>query len=155
MASKVKSIPQGFQGVTPYLCCKDAASAVEFYKKAFGATEVMRLAEPSGKLGHAEIKIGDAMVMIADEYPEMDFRSPQSLGGSPVTIHLYVDDVDALVSRAVAAGAKLQRPVADQFFGDRLGQLMDPFGHRWSVATHKEDVSLEEIQKRFAALSRS
>src|SRR2546426_8899956 len=107
MASKVKPVPEGFEGAVPYLCCRDAARAIEFYKRAFGATEVMRLAEPSGRIGHAEIKIGTALLMLADEYPEMDVRSPQSLGGSPVTIHLYVDDVDAFASRAVDAGVKL------------------------------------------------
>src|SRR5690348_9975132 len=127
MPSKAKPIPPGFEGAVPYLCCKGAARAIEFYKQAFGATEVMRLAEPSGRIGHAEIKIGAALIMLADEYPEMDVRSPQSLGGSPVTIHLYVDDVDALAQRATAAGAKVLRPVDDQFYGDRSGRLSDPF----------------------------
>lgn len=152
MTSKTKPIPEGYQGATPYLSCRDASSAIEFYKKAFGATEVMRLAEPSGRLGHAEIKIGAALIMISDEYPEMGVRSPQSLGGSPVAIHIYVEDVDAVATRAVAAGAKLLRPVADQFYGDRSSTLEDPFGHRWSIATHKEDVSPEEMQKRYAAM---
>jgi PhnB protein len=152
MASNAKPIPPGFEGAVPYLCCKDAARAIEFYKQAFGATEVMRLAEPSGRIGHAEIKIGTALLMLADEYPEMDVRSPQSLGGSPVTIHLYVDDVDALADRAVGAGAKLLRPVADQFYGDRSGRLSDPFGHVWIISTHTEDVAPEEMQRRYQAM---
>ena len=151
MAGRVNPVPRA----TPYLCCKDAARAIEFYKKAFGATEAMRLSEPGGRIGHAEIRIGDAPIMLSDEYPEMDVRSPQSLGGSPVLIHLYVDDVDALASRAVAAGAKLLRPVADQFYGDRSGTLTDPFGHRWMIATRKEDVSAAGMQKRYDALMKT
>ena len=151
MAGRVNPVPRA----TPYLCCKDAARAIEFYKKAFGATEAMRLSEPGGRIGHAEIRIGDAPIMLSDEYPEMDVRSPQSLGGSPVLIHLYVDDVDALASRAVAAGAKLLRPVADQFYGDRSGTLTDPFGHRWMIATRKEDVSAAEMRKRYDALMKA
>jgi PhnB protein len=152
MATTTKPIPDGFERATPYLCCKDAARAIEFYKKAFGAVETMRLAEPSGRIGHAEIKIGDAPIMLSDEYPEMDVRSPLSFGGSPVMIHLYVADVDALAKQAVAAGATLVRPLEDQFYGDRSGTLADPFGHRWMIATHKEDVSPEEMGKRYAAL---
>jgi PhnB protein len=152
MASKAKPIPDGYHGATPYLCCKDAAGAIAFYKKAFGATELMRLAEPTGRIGHAEVKIGGAVIMLSDEHPEIGVRSPQSLGGTPVGIHLYVEDVDALSNQAVAAGAKLVRPVADQFYGDRTGTLEDPFGHRWYVATHIEDVSSEELGKRYAAM---
>jgi PhnB protein len=152
MPSKAKPIPDGFHGATPYLCCKGAANAIEFYKKAFGATEVMRLAEPGGRIGHAEIKIGDATIMLADEYPDMNVLSPQTLGGSPVTIHLYVENVDALASRAVGAGAKLLRPVEDQFYGDRSGRLSDPFGHVWIISTHTEDVSPGEMQKRYEAM---
>lgn len=152
MTAKVQAIPDGLQGATPYLCCRNATAAIDFYKKAFGATELMRIADPSGKVGHAEIKIGAALLMLADEYPELKVVSPESLGGSPVTIHIYVEDVDALVERAVAAGAELRRPVQDQFYGDRSGLLVDPFGHVWSFATHKEDVSPEELQKRAAAL---
>ena len=151
----VKPIPNERQALTPYVIVKDAAKAIDFYKKAFGATEAMRLSEPGGRIGHAEIRIGDAPIMLSDEYPEMDVRSPQSLGGSPVLIHLYVDDVDALASRAVAAGAKLLRPVADQFYGDRSGTLTDPFGHRWMIATRKEDVSAAEMQKRYDALMKA
>jgi PhnB protein len=151
--SKVRPIPEGYHSVTPYLCCRDAAAAIEFYKKAFGATEVMRMGAPDGKVGHAEIRIGDSRVMLADEFPEMGFLSPQSVGGSPVMLHLYVEDVDATVPKAVAAGAKITRAVEDQFYGDRGGQLDDPFGHKWYVSTRKEDLSSEEVQKRMAPTS--
>ena len=151
--SKVKPIPEGYHSVTPYLCCRDAAAAIEFYRKAFGATELMRMGAPGEKIGHAEIQIGDSHVMLADEFPEMGFLSPQTVGGSPVTLHLYVEDVDATVPNAVAEGAKLTRPVEDQFYGDRGGQLQDPFGHKWYVSTHKEDVSPEEIKKRMTPKS--
>jgi PhnB protein len=149
--AKVKPIPEGYHSTTPYLCVNGAAAAIEFYKKAFGAKEVLRMADPSGKVGHAEIQIGDSRLMLADEYPEMGFLSPKSIGGTPVMMHLYVEDVDATVPRAVAAGAKVTREVADQFYGDRGGKIEDPFGHSWYVATHKEDLSQEEIQKRAAA----
>jgi PhnB protein len=152
MSKPANSIPDGFHGVTPYLCCRDAARAIEFYKQAFGATEMMRLAEPSGRIGHADLRIGDAVIMLADEYPDMGVKSPQAFGGSPVGLHLYVDDVDAVTKRAVAAGAKLVRPVEDQFYGDRSGTLEDPFGHRWYIATHKEDLTSEEVNRRYAAL---
>lgn len=152
MTSKTKPIPDDYQSAIPYLCVKDAAAAIEFYKKAFGAIEVLRIPDPSGKVGHAEIKIGNAPIMLSDEYPEMQVVSPQTLGGSPVTIMIYFEDVDALAKQAVAAGAKLVRPVEDQFYGDRAGKLADPFGHVWWLATHKEDVSADEIQKRAAAL---
>jgi len=151
MTSKVKPIPKGYHTVTPYLIVKDAAGAIEFYKNAFGATEVMRMMGPSGKVMHAEIKMGDSLIMIADEFPEMDVRSPQSFGGSPVSIHLYVEDVDALANQAMRAGAKVLRPVKDQFYGDRSGTFADPFGHVWHIATHKEDLSPEEIHQRFKA----
>jgi PhnB protein len=147
----VKPIPAGYSAVTPYLSVKDAAGAIQFYQRAFGARERMRLAAPDGKLAHAEIEIGDALIMLADECPDMGFRSPPSIGGSPVMLHLYVEDVDALFSQAVAAGATVLRPVADQFYGDRTGTLVDPFGHCWSIGTHVEDVAPEEIEKRFAA----
>ncbi len=152
MADKVKPVPDGYQGATPYLCVKGAADAIEFYKKAFGATETMRLTGPDGRLGHAEIRIGPACVMLADEFPEMGVVSPKTLGGSPVTIHLYVEDVDALAGRAQAAGIKVLRPVTDQFYGDRGGKFEDPFGHLWFLATHKEDVSPEEMSRRAAAM---
>jgi len=137
------------------LIVNDGARAIEFYKKAFGATELFRMAGPDGKIGHAEIKIGDSPIMLADEVPAMGHRSPQSLGGSPVSILLYVEDVDAVFNQAVAAGAKVARPVADQFYGDRTGGVTDPFGHAWYIATHKEDVSSEELQKRAAAAGRA
>ena len=146
-----KPIPDGYHTATPYLIANGAARAIKFYEEAFGATELFRLADPSGKVGHAEISIGDSRIMLADEYPEMGFRSPQSLGGSPVGIHLYVEDVDSMTGRAVAAGAKVLREVQDQFYGDRSGTLVDPFGHVWTIATHKKDVSPEEIEKHFEA----
>jgi len=152
MTNKVKPIPEGYSAVTPYLCVRDAARAIEFYKEVFGATESMRLDAPDGKVGHAELKIGDAPFMLADEFPEMDFVSPLTLGGSPITIMVYVEDVDATASRAVAAGAKELKPVADQFYGDRAGKFADPFGHVWMIATHTEDVSPEEIERRVAAM---
>jgi len=136
------------------LIIKGSARAIEFYKKAFGATELMRMAQPDGRIGHAEIRIGNSPIMLADEVPEMGHRSPQSLGGSPVSILLYVEDVDALFNQAVSAGAKVQKPVQDQFYGDRIGGVTDPFGHVWYIATHKEEVSPEEMRKRAAAAGR-
>jgi PhnB protein len=147
----VRPIPANQRGITPYLCVKDAARAIEFYKTAFGAQETMRIGAPGDKVGHAELRFGDATLMLADEFPEMDFRGPQSLGGSPVMLHVYVEDADASVERALKAGATLKRPVADQFYGDRGGQIVDPFGHSWWLATHKEELSREEIEKRAAA----
>jgi PhnB protein len=151
MAGKVRPIPKGYYTVTPYLIVNGAANALNFYKRAFDAEELMRVADPSGKVGHAEIKIGNSPIMLADEFPEMGYRGPQSLGGSPVSILLYVEDVDAQFNRAVAAGAKVRKPVADQFYGDRSGTLEDPFGHIWTIATHKVDLTFEEIRKRAAA----
>lgn len=151
----VKPIPDGYRGATPYLCVKGAAQAIEFYQHAFGAVELMRIANTTGGVGHAEIKIGDAIVMLSDEAPEMNVRSPVSIGGSPVAIMLYFEDVDAVAKQAVAAGAKLLRAVEDQFYGDRGGKLQDPFGHIWWIATHIEDVAPEEMRKRAAALYRS
>src|SRR4051794_33018507 len=148
----LKPIPEGYHAVTPYLIISGAAKALEFYKKALGATEVMRL-DHGGKIGHAEIKLGDSHVMLADEFPEMGARSPLSIGGTPVGICLYVPNVDAVFKQAVDAGAKVDRPVQDQFYGDRSGTVIDPFGHKWTIATHIEDVSPEEIGKRMAAWS--
>jgi uncharacterized glyoxalase superfamily protein PhnB len=145
--SAVKSIPEGSHTITPHLVCAGAADAIEFYKKAFNATEMMRMPGTKGRLMHAEIRIGDSNVMLVDEMPEWGALGPKSLKGSPVTIHLYVEDVDAVVARAVSAGAKIKMPVEDAFWGDRYGQIEDPFGHYWSVATHVRDVSPEEMQR--------
>ncbi len=147
----VKSIPKGYESVTPYLIVDGAAAAIEFYKNVFGASERMRFAAPGGRIGHAELIIGGSVIMLADEHPEMGARGPHSIGGSPVGIHLYIEDVDAVASRAVAAGAKLLRPAADQFYGDRLGTIEDPFGHLWHIATHIEDVPPDEMRRRAEA----
>jgi PhnB protein len=144
---KVKPIPEDMHSITPHLVCAGAADAIEFYKKAFGAREEARLPGPGGKLMHAMIRIGDSAVMLVDEMPEHGALGPKSLKGSPVTIHLYVENADATVERAVKAGAKVTMPVADMFWGDRYGQLEDPFGHHWSIGTHVRDVSMEEMQK--------
>lgn len=154
-AKKVNFIPKGYNVVTPYLSVKGAAEAIAFYKKVFGAKEVMRMAGPNGTIGHAEIQVGDSRIMLADEFPEMNFRSPRSVGGTPVHIHLYVQDVDRVAKKAVAAGAKQLRPVADQFYGDRSGSLEDPFGHVWHVATHIADIPMKELKKRAAAMAAS
>jgi len=148
----VKAIPAGHSTVTPYLAIKNAAKALEFYKNAFGATESYKLMMPDGRLGHAEIRLGDSMIMLADEFPEDGGKAPETLGGSPVCIHLYVEDVDAFFKKALAAGAKELKPVMDQFYGDRSGQIEDPFGHLWWIATHKEDIAPEEMQKRVQAM---
>jgi PhnB protein len=141
-------IPAGYHSVTPYLACGDAAGAIEFYKKAFGAVELLRMPAPGGGIGHAEVKIGDSHVMLTDEYGQMDFLSPRSRGGTTVHLHLYVKDADATAARAVAAGAKLLQPIEDKFYGDRTGSLEDPFGHVWHIATHTEDLSKAELRKR-------
>lgn len=153
MNTKTKPVPEGYHTATPYLIVRSAARAIEFYKDVFGATELTRLATPDGKVGHAEIRIGDSRIMLADEFPEWDARSPQTIGGSAVHIMLYVEDVDAVVSQAVAAGAKLFKPVADQFYGDRSGTVTDPFGYHWTLSTHIEDVSPEELERRMAAMA--
>lgn len=153
MASTVRPVPEGYHTVTPYLSIDGAAAAIEFYKKAFGAEELFRMAQPDGRVGHAELQIGDSRLMLADEYPEMNFRGPSSIGATPVMLHLYVEDVDAAFARAVAAGAKVTRPLRDEFYGDRTGSVEDPFGHRWSLATHVRDVSKEEMRKHAAAAS--
>ena len=154
MASSTQAAPESRAIVTPYLSLRNAAAAVEFYKKAFGAIETMRLMQPDGRLGHSEITIEGARIMLADEFPEYGFSSPQTLGGSPIHIHLEVPDVDAFARRAVEAGATLERPVADQFYGARSGQLRDPFGYTWSVSTHKETLSNEEMQRRLDEMAR-
>ena len=150
--SKVNPIPEGYHTVTPYLCLSDAAAALDFYQKAFGATELFRMAGPDGKVGHAELKIGNSILMMASEFPEMGFRSPQTLGGSPIALMIYVEDVDAFAEKAVAAGATLDKPIENKFYGDRSGSLKDPFGYSWYVSTHVEDVSPEELEKRMAAM---
>jgi PhnB protein len=152
MASKTHYIPEGYHTATPYLVVNGGARAIEFYKQAFGATEMVRMDAPGGKIGHAEIKIGDSYIMLADEHPEMDARSPQTIGGTPVGLCLYVEDCDTMFKRAISLGAKSLKPLQDQFYGDRSGTILDPFGHKWTIATHKEDVSPEEMQKRVAAL---
>jgi PhnB protein len=150
-SGKVKPIPEGYHTATPYLIVKNAAKAIDFYSRAFGATELMRFPDPSGKIGHAEIKIGDSVIMLADEFPEMEHKSPQTLGGTASSIMLYVDDADTVFKRAIASGAKQIRPVEDQFYGDRSGFLQDPFGHQWAISTHVEDVPPEEMKQRMEA----
>lgn len=145
-----KAIPEGYASVTPYLIVRGADRALAFYREAFDAAELVRMPGPDGRIGHAEIQIGTSRVMLADEFPEMGARSPQTIGGSPVNLLLYVDDVDTVFPRAVAAGGQVLRPVKDQFYGDRSGTLQDPFGHLWTVATHKEDLSPEEMKRRSA-----
>ncbi len=152
---KTSPAPKGYHAVTPYLSVKGAADAIAFYKKAFGAKEIMRMPGPGGTIGHAEIEIGGSRIMLADEYPEMNFLSPRSFGGASVHIHLYVQSADAVAKKATAAGAKLLRPVADQFYGDRSGSLEDPFGHVWHVPTHVRDIPPRELKKRAAELAAS
>jgi PhnB protein len=152
MTGKVKPIPEGYHSVTPYLTIKGAAKALDFYEKVFGAKEIKRIETPDGKIGHAELQIGDSMIMLADEFPDMGNKSPQSIGGTPVIVQLYVEDVDKVVERAVAAGGTLKKPVKDQFYGDRSGTLVDPFGHVWYVSTHIEDMSAAEMQRRSEAV---
>lgn len=147
----VKPIPEGYHSVTAYLIVDGASAAIDFYKKAFGATELFRM-EHEGKIGHAEIKIGDSPVMLSDEHPQMGYKGPKSLGGTPVSLMIYVDDVDTIYKRAIEAGGVEVKPLQDQFYGDRSGTLTDPFGHVWTVSTHKEDVTPEEIEKRLAAM---
>jgi PhnB protein len=147
----VKPIPDGYHSLTPYLSIKGAADAIEYYKKAFGAVELFRMPTPDGRIAHAEMKIGDSPFMLADEFPEMGFLSPKTIGNSPVGLMIYVDDVDKIYPQAIAAGGTEKKPLQDQFYGDRSGTLEDPFGHVWTVATHKEDVSPEEMDRRAAA----
>src|SRR5882762_7707768 len=148
----VKPTPEGYHSVTPYLIIKGAAAAIDFYKKAFAATELFRMPDASGKgIGHAEIKIGDSPIMLADEYPDMGYKGPQSIGGSPVSLMIYVEDVDSVFNRAVTDGATIKEALQDKFYGDRIGTVIDPFGHVWHLSTHKEDVSVEEMQERMKA----
>jgi PhnB protein len=149
--SGVKAIPEGYHNVTPYLFVRGAASAIDFYKSVFRATEIIRMVGINGRIMHAELKIGDSIVMLADENPQTGVMSPQTIGGYSVGLHLYVENVDAVIQKAVESGAKSLRPIKDQFYGDRSGSLLDPFGHMWSVATHVEDVSPEEMRKRATA----
>ncbi|HTV95475.1 MAG TPA: VOC family protein [Steroidobacteraceae bacterium] len=143
-----KSTPEGYHSVTPYLIVKGGAEAINFYQRAFGAVEVMRIPNPDGKIAHAEIKIGDSVVMLADEHPQMGYRSPQSLGGAGVSLLVYLDKVDDVFKGAIASGAKELQPLKNQFYGDRSGTLQDPFGHLWTLATHVEDVAPEELRRR-------
>lgn len=146
----VKPIPDGYPQITPYLIVDGASEAIDFYGKVFGSSERMRMPAPGGKIGHAELELGDTLIMLADVTPDMENRDPRAFGGSPVIMSVYVEDADAVFDRAIEAGAKEIRPLENQFYGDRSGQFEDPFGHRWSVATHVEDVSPEEMQKRAA-----
>ena len=148
----VSAIPKGYHNVIPYIIVNNAAQAIEFYKKAFGAKEVMRFDRPDGKVGHAEIKIGDTIIMLADESPEMQALAPKAYGGSPVSLLLYIEDVDAVFKKAISLGATEKRPLENMFYGDRTGSLIDPFGHIWYVSTHIEDVSQEEVRKRVAGM---
>ena len=147
----VKAIPDGYYSLTPYLVIKGAAEAIEFYKKAFGAVETVRMPGPGGRIMHAEVKIGNTMLMLSDENAERGYLSPTTRGGATSSVMLYTDDVDATFKKALAAGAKQQTAPEDMFWGDRMGNLTDPFGHNWAIATHKEDVSPEEMEKRMAA----
>jgi PhnB protein len=148
----VKPIPDGYPRVTPYLHVDGASKAIDFYRTVFGAKERMRMAGPDGRIGHAELEIGNSMIMVADEHPDMNVRGPKSIGGTPVTVLVYVEDVDRAFERALKAGAKELRPVENQFYGDRSGQFEDPFGHHWNVATHVEDVPPDEMAKRAAKM---
>ncbi len=152
----VKPIPEGYHAITPYLIIDGAAQAIDFYKKVFGATELFRMPDATGKrIGHAELKIGDSRIMLADEFKEMGYRNPKALGGTPVSLMLYVQDVDAVIPRAVKEGAKVVQPIKDQFYGDRSGTIHDPFGHVWTVATHIKDVSSQEMMAHMAGGSSS
>lgn len=151
----VQPIPEGYPRVTPYLCIDGAAAAIEFYVSVLGARERMRMAAPGGKIGHAELELGNSLIMLADEYPDMGFRSPKSVGGTPVTLHVYVEDVDAVFAEALAQGATELRPIKDEFYGDRTGQFEDPFGHRWNIATHIEDVPPDEMERRSEEAART
>jgi PhnB protein len=153
MSSKVKPIPDGYSAITPYLVVEGAARAIDFYKQVFGATERMRMPGPDDRIGHAELVIGGSVVMLADEFKDMGSKGPRAFGGSPISVLIYVNDVDAVVKKAVASGARLTRPVEDKFYGDRSGAIEDPFGHVWLVSTHVEDVSPEEMEKRMAAMA--
>jgi len=151
----VKPVPEGYHTVTPYLVMKGASEAIDFYTRVFGAKEVVRMDGPGGSIGHAEIMIGDSFIMLADESPEMGFQGPEAVGGTPVSLVIYIEDVDAVFARALAAGATETKPLKDQFYGDRSGTITDPFGHVWTISTHKEDVSPEEMDKRMKEMMSS
>ncbi|QES46971.1 glyxoylase [Streptomyces venezuelae] len=144
----VQPVPEGYPRVTPYLCVDGAAAAIDFYVSVLGAAERMRMPAPGGRIGHAELELGNSVIMLADEHPDIGFRSPKAVGGTPVTLHVYVEDVDAVFAKALARGATELSPVTNEFYGDRTGQIEDPFGHRWNLATHVEDVPPEEMEKR-------
>jgi PhnB protein len=150
-----KPIPEGFHSVTPYMIVRNAARAIEFYKQAFGAVEKGVMKSPDGKVAHAELQIGDSIIMLGDEFPEMGALSPQATGGAGMGLHIYLDDVDSAFDRAVKAGAKVEMPVADMFWGDRYGKLADPFGHKWSIGTHKKDVSMDEMEQAMKQMPKS
>ncbi len=149
----VNPIPDGYPRVTPYLIVDGADAAIDFYKSVLGASERMRMEGPDGRIGHAELELGDSVIMLADEHPEMDIRGPKTVGGTPVSLHVYVEDVDAVFERAIGSGARALHPVEDKFYGDRLGSFEDPFGHHWNVASHVEDISPDEMSKRAADAS--
>lgn len=144
----VKPIPEGYHSVTPYLIVRGGGDAIEYYKKAFGAVELFRIPAPGGKVGHAEIKIGDSVIMLADEHPPMGYNGPETIGGTPVSLMIYVEDVDGVFERAVTAGGTVKEALQDKFYGDRTGTVVDPFGHIWHIATHKEDVPMDEMERR-------
>ena len=149
----VRPVPEGYSAITPYLIIAGAANAIDYYKQVFDAQELMRFGGPDGTIGHAELQIGDSRIMLADENPQMGYRSPKTLGGSPTSLMLYVDDVDQVFSRAITGGAQTHQDIKDQFYGDRSGTLIDPFGHVWTIATHIEDVAPEEMQRRMEAMT--
>ncbi|MFF9864685.1 VOC family protein [Streptomyces sp. NPDC013953] len=144
----VQPIPEGYPRVTPYLCVDGAAAAIDFYVAVLGAEERMRMPAPDGRIGHAELALGNSVIMLADEFPDMEFRSPKAVGGTPITLHVYVADVDAVFAKALAQGARELSPVKNEFYGDRTGQFEDPYGHRWNIASHIEDVPPDEMEKR-------
>jgi PhnB protein len=153
--NKVSYIPKEYHSVTPYLVIKGAAQAIDYYKKVFGATQVVRMDGPDGRVGHAELQIGDSRIMLADENPQMGYKGASTIGASPVSLYLYMPDVDSVVKKAVAEGAKILKPVEDQFYGDRSGFIQDPFGHQWGVATHVEDVSPQEMKERMQKVTQA
>lgn len=150
--ANVKAVPEGYNSITPYLVIKGAAAAIDFYRTAFNATEVMRMPMPDGRIGHAELRMGDSVVMLADESPEAEAISPSTLGGTTVGLMIYVEDADSIFNKAISMGAKVKKPMATQFYGDRNGTIEDPFGHKWTIATHVEDVTPEEMKRRMDAM---